>query len=51
MTWISGKDGPTQGRHEEVPAKLREEAEKAAKKALEGEDEDDDAAKGDKMEE
>jgi 20S proteasome subunit alpha 7 len=55
MSWISGKDGPTQGRHEEVPAKLREEAEKAAekaaKKALEGEDEDDDATNEDKMEE
>ncbi|KAI9859608.1 MAG: hypothetical protein M1813_006539 [Trichoglossum hirsutum] len=51
MTWISGKDGPTQGRHEEVPAKLREEAEKAAKKALEQDDEEDDAARGDKMEE
>ncbi|KAJ9157555.1 Proteasome subunit alpha type [Pleurostoma richardsiae] len=41
MTWISGADGPTKGRHEEVPKELREEAERLAKKALEGEDEDD----------
>jgi 20S proteasome subunit alpha 7 len=31
------------GRHEEVPRELVEEAEKAAKKALEGEDEEDQA--------
>lgn len=37
MTWI----GPgTKGRHEEVPKALREEAERLAKKALEGEDEE-----------
>ncbi|RKF74376.1 putative proteasome subunit alpha type-7 [Golovinomyces cichoracearum] len=41
MTWISGLDGPTKGRHEHVPKKLLEEAEKAAKRALDGEDEDD----------
>jgi 20S proteasome subunit alpha 7 len=40
MSWISGADGPTKGRHEEVPRKLREEAEKLAKKALEGDDDD-----------
>lgn len=37
MTWV----GPaTKGRHEEVPKHLREEAERLAKKALEGEDEE-----------
>lgn len=45
MTWISDLQGPTKGRHEPVPKELREEAEKAAKKALEGED-DDEAAEG-----
>ena len=41
MTWISSLDGPTKGRHEEVPKDMREEAEKLAKKALEGDDDDD----------
>ena len=40
MTWISSTTGPTKGRHEEVPKELREEAERLAKKALEGDDED-----------
>jgi 20S proteasome subunit alpha 7 len=39
MTWISAVGGPTKGRHEEVPKELKEEAERLAKKALEGEDE------------
>ena len=57
MTWISGLDGPTKGRHEEVPKELLEEAERLAKKALEGDDDDEEAkdddkpAEGDKMEE
>ena len=55
MTWISDHDGPTKGRHMEVPKELLEEAEKAAKKALEGDDtEDEDDEKkddADKMEE
>ncbi len=45
MTWISGLDGPTKGRHQHVPQELFEEAEKAAKRSLEGDDdeeEDDD---------
>ncbi|OAA63666.1 proteasome component c1 [Niveomyces insectorum RCEF 264] len=50
MTWISGIDGPTKGRHEEVPRKLREEAERLAKKSLEGDDDDDDKKDDDKME-
>ena len=41
MTWISALDGPTKGRHEEVPRELVEEAEKAAKKSLEEEEEGD----------
>jgi 20S proteasome subunit alpha 7 len=45
MTWISNLDGPTQGRHEEVPKDIREEAEKLAKKALEGDDDDEDEEK------
>jgi 20S proteasome subunit alpha 7 len=49
MTWISSLDGPTKGRHEEVPKDIREEAEKLAKKALEGDDDDDEEEE--KMEE
>lgn len=41
MTWISGLDGPTKGRHEHVPQDLLEEAEKAAKKSMEPDDEED----------
>lgn len=54
MTWISSLDGPTQGRHEEVPKELLEEAEKAAKRALEGEDEEEEEGtkgQGERMEE
>lgn len=53
MTWISSLDGPTKGRHEEVPRELLEEAEKAAKAALEGEDEEEEekAGEGEQMEE
>ncbi|KAL4757040.1 proteasome core particle subunit alpha 7 [Aspergillus foveolatus] len=40
MSWISSLDGPTKGRHEEVPKELLEEAERAAKRALEGDDEE-----------
>jgi 20S proteasome subunit alpha 7 len=40
MTWISALDGPTKGRHEQVPEELLEEAEKAAKKSLEGDDDE-----------
>ncbi len=40
MSWISSLDGPTKGRHEKVPKHILEEAEKAAKKAMESEDED-----------
>ena len=50
MSWISGHDGPTKGRHVEVPRKIREEAERLAKKALEDDDEDD-KKDDDKMEE
>ena len=52
MTWISDSAGPTKGRHEEVPRALREEAERLAKKALEGDEDDDDDDKkdDDKME-
>lgn len=54
MSWISGADGPTGGRHEEVPRALREEAERLAKKALEPEEEGEEEEKkddDDKMEE
>ncbi|KAI9839638.1 MAG: putative proteasome subunit alpha type-7 [Sarea resinae] len=40
LTWISSLNGPTKGRHEEVPKELREEAEKFAKKALDQDDDD-----------
>jgi 20S proteasome subunit alpha 7 len=45
MTWISTLDGPTKGRHEEVPKHLLEEAERLAKKAMEGEDDEDEDEK------
>ena len=51
MTWISGLDGPTKGRHMHVPQDLLEEAEKAAKKSLEGDDDDDDEEEEDAMQE
>lgn len=51
MTWISDLKGPTKGRHEEVPKALLEEAEKAAKKALEGDDDEEEKKDEDKMEE
>jgi 20S proteasome subunit alpha 7 len=57
MTWISNLEGPTKGLHQEVPKELLEEAERLAKKALEGEDDDDEKkdddkeAEEDKMEE
>ena len=52
MTWISSMDGPTKGRHQEVPKHILEEAERLAKKALEGEDEEEPAAaEGETMEE
>lgn len=47
-------DGPTHGRHEEVPQQMLEEAEKAAKKAMEGDDDEDatiPASSGEAMEE
>lgn len=40
LTWISNLDGPTKGRHEEVPKEIKEEAERLAKKALEGDDDE-----------
>ncbi|EPE04066.1 proteasome component c1 [Ophiostoma piceae UAMH 11346] len=42
MTWISTTDGPTKGRHVEVPEAIRLEAERLAKKSLEGDDDDKD---------
>ena len=52
MTWISKRDGPTKGRHEHVPREVQEDAEKAAKRAMEGEDDEETAAKDEeKMEE
>ncbi|KAK3625482.1 putative proteasome subunit alpha type-7 [Elasticomyces elasticus] len=47
MTWVSAVSGPTKGLHQEVPKAMREEAEKLAKKALEGEDDEEE----EKMEE
>jgi 20S proteasome subunit alpha 7 len=52
MTWVSSLDGPTKGRHEEVPKTIREEAERLAKKSLDDDDDEDDKKdEGDKMEE
>jgi len=47
MTWVGKETG---GRHQEVPSELLEEAERLAKKELEGEDEEDEEEK-EKMEE
>ncbi|KAB8337195.1 hypothetical protein FH972_021497 [Carpinus fangiana] len=47
LTWVSGKTGPTKGRHEEVPEALRKEAERLAKKHMEGDDDEE----GEKMQE
>ena len=49
MTWISGLEGPTKGRHEDVPRELLDEAEKAAKRSLEGDEEEEEG--GDAMQE
>ncbi|KAF3066523.1 putative proteasome subunit alpha type-7 [Daldinia childiae] len=52
MSWISGVDGPTKGRHQDVPKDLLEEAERLAKKALSEDDEEEEEEKSDdKMEE
>ncbi|MDI1491201.1 MAG: putative proteasome subunit alpha type-7 [Ramalina farinacea] len=51
MSWVSSVDGPTKGRHEQVPSSLLEEAERRAKKAMEGEDEETGSGEGEKMEE
>ena len=40
MSWISSLDGPTKGRHEGVPKQIQEEAEKLAKKYMEGDDDE-----------
>lgn len=47
MTWISSTSGPTKGRHQPVPKALLEEAERLAKKHMEGEEEEEE----EKMEE
>jgi hypothetical protein len=39
------REGPTKGRHEEVPRELVEEAEKAAKESLESDNEEGEAMK------
>ena len=48
MTWISGKQGPTKGMHQEVPKEILEEAERLAKKALSDDDEEEDGKDDDK---
>lgn len=40
ITWISNTDGPTKGRHDEVPKELKDAAEKAAKRSIEPQDEE-----------
>lgn len=45
MSWISSSDGPTKGRHEQVPKEILDEAENFATRAMEG-DEDEDTATG-----
>ncbi|RWA04256.1 hypothetical protein EKO27_g10848, partial [Xylaria grammica] len=50
MSWISNAEGPTEGRHVEVPKDLLEEAERLAKKAI-SEDDEEEEEEEDKMEE
>ena len=40
MTWVSTHKGPTKGLHQEVPKALLEEAERLAKKHMEGDEEE-----------
>ena len=40
MSWVSSSSGPTKGKHEQVPKEVLAEAERLAKKAIEGDDED-----------
>lgn len=49
MSWVSSMSGPTKGKHEQVPKEILEEAERLAKKAMEGEDEEA-TREGEKME-
>lgn len=52
MTWISSLDGPTKGKHMEVPKEVQEEAEQAAKAAMQPEEEEEEKpAEEDRMEE
>ena len=52
MSWISSLNGPTKGRHEQVPKDMLDEAERLAKKAMDGDDEDEaGAGTEEKMEE
>ncbi|KAK1757925.1 proteasome component C1 [Echria macrotheca] len=51
MSWISGADGPTKGRHVEVPKEIREEAERLAKELLQDSSDEDNDKSSDKMEE
>ncbi|KAL9131874.1 MAG: hypothetical protein Q9217_000320 [Psora testacea] len=51
ISWVSSTSGPTKGRHERVPEELVAEAERLAKKAMEGDDEETVGVEGEKMEE
>ncbi|KAL8874499.1 MAG: hypothetical protein Q9174_000192 [Haloplaca sp. 1 TL-2023] len=52
MSWISSLDGLTKGRHQEVPKNILEDAERFAKRAMEGDDDEDTATGvGESMEE
>lgn len=51
MSWVSSLHGPTKGQHEIVPKDLMDEAEKAARKALEGEEDDEAVVEDGRMEE
>lgn len=51
MTWISNADGPTKGKHVEVPKAMREEAERLARAEDDSDDSDDDKKDDDKMDE
>ena len=46
MSWVSSSDGPTKGRHQEVPKSMLEEAERFAKRAMEGDDDEETATGG-----
>ena len=52
MSWVSSVNGPSKGKHEQVPKELQDEAERLAKKTMEGDNDEETTSAGEeKMEE